>query len=233
MGLRPEAEGAHGWTAARSIQRDEWVQQERDVVVAEIEIAFVYLRCPGKLVQVLNHTRLWGINETSVFAKHDARYLFERLAQSIVPDLIVKLALYNKVDGLRGVETFLRLDGDRRANERHLQARVLLLHHLGDLGVNVETGRGGEQNQEVVVLRHFDGLFDGDFVWRGVDHLAARDHPGRVAKPHWIPIGFDLPRGRPAGTSPAVKAFKRRRIQKKRFHGLLKALSSSVAGFTP
>ncbi len=79
MGLRPEAEGTHGWTAARRIQRDEWVQEERNVVIAEIEIALVDLRCPGKLIQVFNDARLGSVNETSVFTEHDAGYLFERL----------------------------------------------------------------------------------------------------------------------------------------------------------
>ena len=44
--------------AARGVQRDERIQQERDVVARDVEIALVDLGDPGQLVQILDGRRL-------------------------------------------------------------------------------------------------------------------------------------------------------------------------------
>ncbi len=59
-------------------------------------------------------------------------------------------------------------------------------------------------------LRHFDGLLDRNPVRRRIHHFAVGQHAGRIAKPHRIPVGFDLARGRPARTRPAVKALEKK-----------------------
>ena len=56
--LRPQAERAHGRAAARRVERNERVQQERNVVAPEVEVALVDLRHPGQLVEVLDVPRL-------------------------------------------------------------------------------------------------------------------------------------------------------------------------------
>ena len=60
MGLRPQAEGAQGRASARGVERNERVQQERDVVAGDIEIALVGLGDPGQRVQVLDG-RAFGV----------------------------------------------------------------------------------------------------------------------------------------------------------------------------
>jgi penicillin amidase len=92
------------------------------------------------------------------------------------------------------------------------------LHHFGNLDIDVETGRGGEKHQQFELSRHRDGLFDRDFVRRGVDYFAVGQHAGGIAEPDGIPVGFDLPRSGPAGTRTSIEAFERRRIQKQRSH---------------
>ena len=52
--LRPEAEGTHGGTAARGVKRDEGIQQERDVVVGDVEIALVNFADPREFIEVFD-----------------------------------------------------------------------------------------------------------------------------------------------------------------------------------
>src|SRR5690606_5787512 len=75
--LRPEAEGAHRRASARGIERQERIQQERDVVTPEVEVALVDFRDPRKLVDVLDEAAFGVVNEAAVLAEADAGYLFE------------------------------------------------------------------------------------------------------------------------------------------------------------
>jgi hypothetical protein len=78
----------------------------------------------------------------------------------------------------------------------------------------MKAGSGGVEHQQLELLGHLDGLLDGDFVGRRVDHLAVGQHAGGIAEPHGIPIGFDLAGSWPARAGATIEAFKGRRIQK-------------------
>ena len=207
MRLRPQAERTHRRASARSVERDERIQQERNVVAPEIEIALVDLRDPRQLVQILDEAAFGIVDDLAVLAVADAGDLGQRRALGVSGDLMIELTADDEVDR-RFCERFLGLHRHRRSDERDLQLRVAVLHHLRDLHVDMEAGGGGEQHEKLEVLRHRDGLLDGDAVRRRVDNLAVREHARRIAEPHRIPIRFDLARCGPAGTGAAVEAFK-------------------------
>ncbi len=54
QGLRPQAEGALRRAAARGVQRDIRIQQERHVVAGDVEIALVNVGNVGQRVEILN-----------------------------------------------------------------------------------------------------------------------------------------------------------------------------------
>ena len=73
VGLRPEAEGTHGGAAARGVKGDEGVQQERNVIAPDIEIALVDLGDPRQRIQIIDGRRLRIVNDTSVQAVAEDR----------------------------------------------------------------------------------------------------------------------------------------------------------------
>ena len=97
--LRPQAERAHRRAAARGVERDERIQQERNVVAREVEIALVDLGDPGQLIQILDERRLPGLwTMLPSLAEADAGQLFERLALGVVGDLVIELAAHDEID---------------------------------------------------------------------------------------------------------------------------------------
>src|SRR6266850_471466 len=127
---------------------------------------------------------------------------------------MIELAPHYKVECLRSFERFFRLDSSRRPNEPDLHFRVDVLHHFRDFDVHMETRTGCKELQQFEIAGHGDGLVDTDLVGWGVYDLAVFEHSGRIAKPHGVPIRFNLARRGPSGAGAAVKAFKRRWIQK-------------------
>ncbi len=69
MRLRPQAERAHRRAAARGVERNVRIQQERNVVAREIEIALVDLGDPGQLVQIFDDGAFGIVNDVAVLAK--------------------------------------------------------------------------------------------------------------------------------------------------------------------
>ena len=214
VGLRPQAEGAQRRAAARGVEGDERVQQERNVVARDVQIALVDLGHPGQRVQIFDGRPFRVVDHAAVLAEAHAGQLLERLALGVIGDLVIELAPHHEIDGLVRQQRLFRLDGHRRPHEGHLQLRVDVLHHLGHLHVHVKAGSGGVQHQKLELLGHLHGLLDGDLVRRRVHHFAVGQHARGIAEPHRIPVGFDFARGRPARTGAAVEAFERRRIQK-------------------
>ena len=82
------------------------------------------------------------VNHVAVPAEAHARQLRERLSLRVVRDLVIELAAHHEIDRRVPQQRFLRFDGDRRPDERHLQLRVRVLHHLRHLHVDVKSRRG-------------------------------------------------------------------------------------------
>src|SRR5204862_174249 len=72
MGLRPQAERTHGRAAARRVERKVRVQQKRNVVLPEIQIALVNLRYPRKFVQILNESAFRVMHESAILSETNA-----------------------------------------------------------------------------------------------------------------------------------------------------------------
>ena len=212
VGLRPQAEGAERRAAARGVERNERVEQERNVVARDIEIALVDLGDPGQRIEVFDGGAFGIVDDLAVLAEADAGQFFERLALGVIDDLVIELAAHHEIDGLVQVERLIRLGGDGRSDEGDLQFRVDVLHHLRHFDVDVKAGSGGVEDQQFEILAHLDGLFDGDFVGRRVDDFAIGQHAGGIAEPDGIPIRLDFARSRPARTGATIETFKGRRI---------------------
>ena len=63
---------------------------------------------------------------------------------------------------------------------------------------------------------HLDRLLDGDLVGRGVHDFAVGQHPGGIAEPDGIPVGFNLAGRGPARTGAPIETLERRGIQEQR-----------------
>ena len=99
------------------------------------------------------------------------------------------------------------------ADESDLYAGFGSFHLLGKTNVTLESGGGGEENDEVIVPSDADRLLWTDSMGRGVEKSALANQPGGVGKPGWVPKGVDFPPCRVSGTCPSIKAFKRGRVQ--------------------
>src|ERR1700760_2801922 len=104
MCLRPQAESTHRRTAARGVHRDERVQQERNVVIPDVEIAIVNLRDPGERVEILDHRRIGIVYDGAVFPEARAGDFLERLAVRVIDDLIVEFLADDEIDGKTGTK---------------------------------------------------------------------------------------------------------------------------------
>ena len=219
--LRPQAEGAQRRAAARGVERNERVQQERNVVARDVEIALVDLGDPGQRVQILDGRAFGVVDDAAVLAEADAGQLVERLALGVIDDLVIELAAHHEIDGAwcrSSVFSGSMVTGG--PTKATFSFGFDVLHHLRHLHVDVKAGSGGEEHQQFEILGHLHGLLDGDLVRRRVHHLAVGQHAGRVAEPHRIPVRFDFARSRPARTGAAVETFERWRIQKQRSHAI-------------
>ena len=110
--LRPQAEGAHRRAAARGVERNERVEQERNVVARDVEIALVDLGDPGQRVQIFDGGAFGIVDDLAVLAEADAGQFFERLALGVVDDLMIELAAHHEIDGLGAEQGLVRLGGD-------------------------------------------------------------------------------------------------------------------------
>ncbi len=145
-GLRPEAEGALGGAAARGVERDVGVKQERDVVLGDVHVALVDLGGPGHRIEVfdLGRSGLCWMRAVCV-AVADAEDFCERLALGELDDGEIKLAAADEVDDGALVERAVRVGGDRRADEGDLDGGIGLLDRLGQRVVAGPADGGGER----------------------------------------------------------------------------------------
>ena len=148
MSLRPQAESTHCRTAARCIHRDERVEEKWDVIASNIEIAFVDFGDPWQRVEILDHRRLRVADDLPILAEGGARNLLDRLAVGVIDDLVIELAPDYEVDGAAGIQSLLRLDRYRRADEEQTFIFGLASLIISEILMSTsKTGSGGEQNE--------------------------------------------------------------------------------------
>jgi hypothetical protein len=118
--LRPQAEGALRRAAARGVERDKRMQQERHVVLGDVEVAGVDLGRPGHLVELLRRDlRTVGIvlDDAVLVLVADAEDLVQRLAVGKLHDGEVELAAADEVDRRALVQRLVGRGGHRRPDE--------------------------------------------------------------------------------------------------------------------
>ncbi len=157
--LRPEAEGALRRAAARGVERDVGVQQERHVVAGDVHVALVDLGGPGHRVEVFDLRAVGVVLDDAVgVLVADAEDLVQRLAVGKLDGGEVELAAADEVDDVALVQGAVGVGGDRGADEGDLDGGVGLLDGLRE-GVVAGPAYGrGEEDQELVALGDLDGL---------------------------------------------------------------------------
>src|SRR5262250_3408494 len=174
--LRPQAERAQRRTSARSVKRDERVQQEGNVVVLDLEVALVNIGGKRQRIQFrgLEHGPGRVVHDLAVFDIADIRDFRERLALRVFHDGMIEFAADNKVDIGTRKQALRRLDLYMRTDKGDLQVRLLLLHSSGEPQIALEADGRGEQNKKLVVARGANDLFGRNMVRRTVQKAAAR-----------------------------------------------------------
>jgi hypothetical protein len=201
--------------AAGGVQRDERIEQERNVVTARVDIALVDVNHVGQGVEVVNGRTVGVVNHRAVGAAIGrAEDLAQRFTVGVLDRGVIELAAHDEVDGFAVGERLLGQRGHVWADEAHLQIRIRFFHARGQLDVAGEAGRAGEQHQEPVVLADLDGLFRADVMRRSVEHAGTFQHAGRIGQPHRVPVGLNLASSRPTRTGAAVVILERGWIQK-------------------
>jgi hypothetical protein len=180
------------------VERDERVEQERDVVARDVQIALVGLGHPRQRVQVLD---------------------IEGLSLGKLDDREVELAAADEVECGTLVESAVGVSGDGWPDEADLHGRVGSLDGLRQALVACPADGRREQDQELVVLADLDGLIRGNVVRVGIEQPRTLQQSGRISQPDGVPIGLNLARSGPARTRATVKVLERGRIQQKRFQG--------------
>ena len=126
--LRPQAERAQRRTSARRIERYVRMQQERDVVVLDRQVALVDLGGKRQRVEFggLQRRPRRVVDNFAVVPVAHARNLGKRLALRELDDRVVELAADDEVDLLAGQQAFVRLDLHVRADETDLGVGLCL-----------------------------------------------------------------------------------------------------------
>src|SRR5882724_5967905 len=97
--LRPQTEGALCRASARRIEGQVWIEEERNVVLAHIEVALVNVDHVGKGIQVLDGGTVWIVNALSIFQERDSRDIGQRLPIGKLYSRKVKFPAHDEVNG--------------------------------------------------------------------------------------------------------------------------------------
>ena len=216
--LRPQAERALRRTAARGVQRDEWIEQEWHIVATRIDVALIHIYHVRQCIEI-GHCRAVGVVQYLAIRPtiRNAEYLIQRLTIGILNYGVIELPAHDEIKRRAFLEGHLRQGGYVRSHESDLQPRVGRFHGSRQLDVTLKAGRAGKQNQEFVIPSNLDSLLRRHLVRRSVEQTGAFQHACRVSQPDRVPIGLDLARGRPARAGAAVIILKRRRVQQQSF----------------
>ena len=166
--LRPQAERTLRRAATRRIERHIRVEQEGNCVAAYVQVAPVNVGDVGQRIQVLNLRTVGIVHDLTVLEVRDSENVFQRLALRIFDHGVVEFLAADKIHGRGRAQRLLRQHADMRPDERNLDVRVGVLDRLRQQDVPRESGRAGEQDQELVVLADADGLFRGNVVRRSI-----------------------------------------------------------------
>src|SRR5882724_180607 len=97
--LRPQTEGALCRAATRCIEREVRIEQERNVVLADVEVALVNVDHVGKGIQVLDRWTIWIVNALSVFQVRNSRDVGQQLPIRKLYRREVKFPAHDEVNG--------------------------------------------------------------------------------------------------------------------------------------
>src|ERR1700736_3421114 len=147
--LRPQTERTLRRTAARGVERDERLQQERDVVARDVEIALVNFSDVGQRVKILNLRSVGSVLDLSVLQEGNPGNLLERLALGVIHHLIVKLFAANEIDLRTIAQRLLRQHAHVRSHKSNLDLRIRPLDRPRQKKVSGESRRGSKQHQEL------------------------------------------------------------------------------------
>ncbi len=124
--LRPHAEGTEGRTAAGSVEGNERVQEKRDIVAFDLQIAVVNVRGEGQRVEFLRvelRTRSI-VDDFAILAEAGAKDLLHRLAVRVIGNGVVEFSAHHEINIFAGIQGLVGLDVPVRADESHLKRRV-------------------------------------------------------------------------------------------------------------
>ncbi len=162
-------------------------------VVLDDEVALVDRRHPGKLVHVLQDDAVLVVSDRAIgLAVGKPLDVREGPSFRDFLDGEVELVAGHEIHRAPGDETFLRLDGDLRADQADDRVGVDRLDHLGRFHVRFERGSGGVHHHELAVLQLRDDVLELQAMRRCVDQLRALHECGRLREPSRVPEGAHL-----------------------------------------
>jgi len=218
-------------TAARSVERDIWIQQKGDVVARDVEIALVDLGHMRQGIKVLDLRPVGIVHDLTVFQIGDTENFLQRLALGVLDHGVVELFAGHEINDRTIAQGLFGQHTDVRPHEADFDVRIGVLDGAGQPDVAGEARGARKQHQEFVFLGNLDGLLAADMVRGGVEQARPFQHARRVGEPYRVPIRFDFARGGPARSCPSIEVFKRGRIQKQCFQwhmGVCVILTSSL-----
>ena len=211
--LWPQAERALRRTAARRVQRNVRMQQERHVVARYVHIARIDLCCPRHRVQIFHlRTVRVVLNYAVRILIADAKDLVQRFAICKFHDGKVKLAAANKVEHFALIQRAVGVRRHWRPDKGNLDCGIRFLDRACQRMIARPAHRRGKQHEKLKALRDLNGLLRAHMVGRCIEQLGAFEHPSRIGEPHRIPVGLDLTGRGPARAGTTVEVFKGRRV---------------------
>src|SRR5262249_55236933 len=147
-------------TAAGGIERDKGVQQEGNIVPLDLQIALVYLRRKGKMVELLGlHLRTRRIVEDGVvLAVRDAKNLLNRVALRKLHYGVVELAASDEINVFAFPQRLLGPNMSLGPYKCDFEIRIPGLHLADQLHILMKPDRRCIENQKLVIACERDSL---------------------------------------------------------------------------
>ena len=98
QGLRPEAEGALGGASASGVKRDERIEQEWDIVAANVEVAAIDVGDMRERIEIVDGRAVGIVHDLSIFAVGNAEDFVERFSLRVFDDRIIEFLAADDVD---------------------------------------------------------------------------------------------------------------------------------------
>ncbi len=201
--------------AARGVQRNEGIEQERHVITAGIDITLVDIDHIGQRIEIGDRRTVRVVHDRPIgTAIRDAQNFVQRLAVGVLDRGVIEFPAHDEIQRRAFLERRFRQRGNVRADEGDFQLRIGCLHGSGQLDVPLKSRRAGEEHQKLELFADLDGLGGIHLVRRGVQQTRALQHSGRVGEPYRIPVRLDFAGGWPARTGATIIVLERRGIEK-------------------